>query len=88
MCLLLIFLIFYLFIYFLFIYLLLFFFNRETNSNLSDHLSSSTDNNLTSNFAPAGKYSHSNHSSSVSDNTESDKESEISNPFIDTRDRK
>jgi len=46
---------------------------------------------LTSNFAPAGKYNHSSHgSSSASDNTgsETEKESAVSNPFMNVGDRK
>ncbi|ORX58530.1 hypothetical protein BCR36DRAFT_409041 [Piromyces finnis] len=62
--------------------------NMEINSNFSDHLSTSTDDNLTSNFAPAGAYINSNNNSEISENEyETDKESIFSNSYTSNKDK-
>jgi len=63
--------------------------NMETISNFSDHLSSGTDDILTSNFAPAGNYSNHSDRSGISGNDEFefDKETILSNPYITNEDQ-
>jgi hypothetical protein len=62
--------------------------NIETNSDFSNHLSVSTDENLTNKFAPAGKYSSSSRShSSISENNESEIDKVTTDTYTENGDK-
>jgi hypothetical protein len=56
--------------------------NMEINSDLSDHLSVETDENLTNKFAPAGRYNSNNSYGSLSDSGESESDKEEKDTYI------
>ncbi|ORY59830.1 hypothetical protein LY90DRAFT_505941 [Neocallimastix californiae] len=62
--------------------------NMEINSDLSDHLSVETDENLTNKFAPAGRYNSNNSYGSLSDSGESESDKEEKDTYIVNGDKK